>query len=139
MGEIQELLSLKERWITLSTLGLQGFPHSVPIGYFLVGDSIVMGCKDGTQKVRNIEREPKASLLWENGRGEDFLIGILFQGQARIVRDDSERLFLKREACRQRGEKLPASVGSGFVYIELKPEKTISWKRPTRSKRLKQK
>lgn len=132
--EIQDILSQKTHWITLSSLGPSGFPHSVPIGYFLVGDTIVMGCKDGTQKVKNIERDARISLLWENGRGKEFLIGILLQGRARIVRDDSERLSLKREACRQRGEQLPESVGKGFVYIEMKPEKTISWKRPTRSR-----
>ena len=133
--EIFEILSQKERWVVLTTIGPRGFPHSVPIGYFLVGDTIVMGCKDGTQKVKNVERESRVSLLWENGRGKEFLIGILFQGHARVVRDDEERLFLKREACRQRGEELPESVGKGFVYIELSPEKIISWKRPTSRKR----
>lgn len=130
--EIRNILNKKERWIALSTSGPEGFPHTVPIGYFLVGDKLVLGCRDGTQKVKNIERDEKVSLLWENGRGKDALIGIMFQGRARIVRDDAERLKLKAVACRQRGVEPPDSVNPGSVYIEVTPVKTISWNRPTR-------
>ena len=105
--KIKEILNKKERWIVLTTTGPNGYPHSVPIGYFLVGERLVLGCRDGTQKVKNIERDPRVSLLWENGRGKDSLTGILFQGDARIVRDSEERMELKTEACRQRGVDPP--------------------------------
>lgn len=129
--EIRETLQRKDRWIALTTLGPDGFPHTVPLGYFLAGERIVMGCKDGTQKVRNVERDSRVSLLWENGRGAKELAAIMIRGHARIVRDDQERLEFKREACRQRGEELPSSVAAGFVYIEVSPTRTVSWRRPT--------
>lgn len=129
-NEIVELLSRKERWICLSTLDPQGFPHSVPIGYFLVEEKIIMGCRDGTQKTKNIDRDNRVSVMWENGRGKDSLIGILFRGTARVVRCDDERLALKREACRQRGVEPPSEVSPGAVYIEVTPAKTTSWNRP---------
>ena len=132
---IKELMEKKDRWIVLSTIGPDGFPHSVPTGYFFFGDKLILGCRDQTQKVKNIERNPKVSLLWENGRGHNELIGALFQGRARVVRDDAERLILKAEACRQRGEEPPTSLASGAVYIEISPDKEISWRRPTRKKR----
>ena len=128
---IRALLEKKDRWIALSTYGPDGFPHTVPIGYFLVEDKLVLGCLDETQKVKNIERNDKVSLLWENGRGEDSLTGILIRGHARIVRDDSERLELKGIACMQRGQEKPSTVSPGSVYIEVTPVKTISWHRPT--------
>ena len=77
--EIKTHLAAKDRWINLTTMGPDGFPHSVPLGYFLADDRVVMGCKDNTQKVRNVERDSKVSLLWENGRGSDRLIGIMIQ------------------------------------------------------------
>ena len=101
--EIKEILNKKERWVALTTSSPNGYPHTVPIGYFLVGEALVMGCRDGTQKVKNIERDPRVSVLWENGRGKDSIKGILFQGDAQIVRDPKERMKLKIEACRQRG------------------------------------
>jgi nitroimidazol reductase NimA-like FMN-containing flavoprotein (pyridoxamine 5'-phosphate oxidase superfamily) len=130
--EARRYLAAKDRWIVLSSLGPDGFPHSVPLGYFLVDDRVVMGCKDGTQKIRNIEREARVSLLWENGRGQTELIAVMIRGLARVVRDDAERLVLKQEAARQRGEEIPTSVGDGFVYIEVQPSKTLGWRRPTR-------
>lgn len=126
-GDIRENLNRRDRWVALTTLGGDGFPHTVPIGYFLYGDCLVMGCRDGTQKVKNIERNNQVSVLWENGRGNGALKGVLFQGHARIVRDDQERLAYKREACAQRGEAVPSEVVPGAVYIEVRPCKTISW------------
>lgn len=126
-SEIRNHLRRKDRWVALTTTGPDGFPHTVPIGYFLYGDKIVMGCRDGSQKVKNIERNDRVSVMWENGRGEPILKGVMFQGHARIVRDDSERLLLKGEACAQRGQAAPESLSPGAVYIEVRPIKTISW------------
>lgn len=126
-AEIEELLDRKDRWVTLSSYDPQGFPHSVPMGYFRNGPNIVMGCRDGTQKVLNIERESRCSVLWENGRGADSLTGILIRGHARVVRDDGERRELKAEACRQRGVPAPESLTPGAVYIEVVPSKITSW------------
>ena len=133
--EIKEILNKKERWVALTTTSPNGYPHTVPIGYFLVGESLVMGCRDGTQKVKNIERDPRVSVLWENGRGKDSIKGVLFQGNAQIVRDPKERMELKTEACRQRGEEPPAELSDGAVYIKVTPVKTITWNRPTRGRR----
>jgi len=130
--EIQNILAQKDRWITLSTLDKEGFPHSVPLGYFLSGENVILGCRDNTQKVKNIERHNRVSLLWENGRGEEFLQGIMIRGLARIVRDDQERLKLKTIACRQRKQAPPTSVSPGVVYIEVVPVKTLTWNRPSR-------
>lgn len=130
--EIHHYLAAKDRWIVLSTLGPDGFPHSVPMGYFLFEDRILMSCKDGTQKIRNVERNPRVCLLWENGRGQDQLIALMIRGVARVVRDDTERLTLKQEAARQRGEMIPTSLSDGFVYLEVQPARTVGWRKATR-------
>lgn len=128
--EINDLIDSKKQWMILTTLGPDGFPHSVPLGCFRVGGDLISGCKPATQKVKNIERNPKVSALVENGRGNSGLQGVLFQGTARIVRELEEKWELKREACRQRGEEPPEQLNPDFVYIRLTPEKTISWARP---------
>jgi nitroimidazol reductase NimA-like FMN-containing flavoprotein (pyridoxamine 5'-phosphate oxidase superfamily) len=133
--EIRRLLAKKERWVALTTIGPNGFPHTVPIGYFLVGEKIVMGCRDATQKVKNIERDDRVSIMWENGKGKDSLSGILLQGYARLIRDQGERLEYKRIACEQRGLSRPTPLTPGAIYIEMTPCKTISWYRPTGRKK----
>ena len=133
--EIRSALSARDRWVVLSTLGPDGFPHSVPVGCFLWQDRVIIGCRDGTQKVRNIEREPRVSVLWENGRGEPTLQGVLLRGHARVVREPSELLEFKRQACQLRGEAPPDQPPPpGTVYLEITPSKTVSWNRPSRAR-----
>lgn len=132
--EIQSALSSRDRWLVLSTNGPDGFPHSVPVGCSLLEDRLLIGCRDGSQKVRNIERDSRVSLLWENGRGGSKLRGILIRGQARIVRDPQELFALKTQVRQRRGEESPAEPPPpGTVYLEITPVKTISWDRPTRA------
>ena len=50
-SEAWEYIESKPGWIALSTNGHDGFPHTVPIGYFVSGGSIFIGCLDSTQKV----------------------------------------------------------------------------------------
>lgn len=130
--EISEFLDRKKQWIILTSLDADGFPHSVPMGYFVLETDIYMGCKPATRKVRNIDRNPKVSLLLESGRGTPELIGVLIQGYATVVRERKELLALKQAVASQRGEKPPKSIPDGFVYIRVRPERVISWDRTKR-------
>ena len=53
--EVDAFLDSKPGWMMLTSQGSDGYPHSVPIGYFRDGDRIFMGCRDNTQKIKNIE------------------------------------------------------------------------------------
>ena len=65
--EVKAFLDAKPGWIVLSTIGRDGYPHSVPLGYFRLGADVYIGCRAGTQKVKNIERNPQVSLVLESG------------------------------------------------------------------------
>jgi nitroimidazol reductase NimA-like FMN-containing flavoprotein (pyridoxamine 5'-phosphate oxidase superfamily) len=65
--EVNDFLDSRPGWIVLTTIGRDGYPHSVPIGYFRLGDEVVIGCRAATQKLKNIERNPKVSLMLESG------------------------------------------------------------------------
>ena len=51
-----DFLDSKPGWIVLTTIAPDGYPHSVPLGYFRDGDHIYCGCVDHTTKIRNIEQ-----------------------------------------------------------------------------------
>ena len=128
--EISEFLDSRPGWIILTTQSLNGYPHSVPIGYFRRGDEIYIGCRANTQKTRNIERDPKVSLLLESGGSMRDIKGLMIQGDAEIVLDDTERLSLMRAAASARGiaeADLPAEVTPGGAYIRVRPQRYISW------------
>ena len=65
--EVNEFLDSRPGWITFTSVGSDGYPHSVPIGYFRVDDAVYIGCRDRTQKVLNAQRNPKVSLSLESG------------------------------------------------------------------------
>ena len=116
--------------MALSTIGKDGFPHTVPIGYFVADGKIYIGCIDNTQKVKNIERNPKVSLMLESGTKMDDIKGVLLKANARIIRRDEDRVYVSRLAALQRGvaeADKPTTAKPGSVYVEATPHKFISW------------
>ena len=71
----------------LSTLDHLGFPHSVGIYYDTDGDELQMWVYGKSQKVKNVERDPRCSLLVEAGEPYVDLKGVLVRGEARVDRD----------------------------------------------------
>ena len=63
--ESHEFLDSKPGWIALTTIGPDGYPHTVPLGYFRLGEDIVMGVRGNTRKLKNIQDNPNVSLLLE--------------------------------------------------------------------------
>lgn len=128
--EILDFLDSRPGWIVLSTLGSDGFPHSVPLGYFRDGTTIYSGCRDQTQKLRNIERDSRVALMLESGRAAGTVKGVMIQGEAVVHRTPGAVLELMRLAARLRGvaaADLPTAARPGAAYIEVRPLKWISW------------
>ncbi len=128
--EAHAFLDSRPGWMMLTTFDRNGYPHTVPIGYFRLGDEVFMGCRDATQKTRNIERNPKVSVLIESGSTMADLKGLLIQGDADVVRDDEERLRLGREGAKQRGmpeAEWPTEARQGSAYIRVRPVRMVSW------------
>jgi len=128
--EIEAYLDSRPCWAVLSTIDRDGFPHSVPLGYFRLDRDIIMGVRDGTRKVANVESNPNVSILLEDGSSMADIRGVMFQGHARIVREPSEALQLAREGARARGvpeSEWPAAPRPGAAYIRTTPVRTLSW------------
>ena len=128
--EIWDYINSRPGWIALSTIGNDGFPHTIPIGYFVSDGEIFIGCIDRTQKVKNIERNPNISLMLESGTTMDDIKGVLIKATANIIRRDEDRVHVRRLAALQRGvaeSDLPTTARPGSVYIQATPTKIISW------------
>lgn len=128
--EVAAYLDSRPGWAVLSTIDEEGFPHSVPLGYFRLGRDIVMGVRDGTRKIANIERNPNVSVLLEDGSTMADIRGVMVQGRARIVREFGEALQLAREGAQARGvpeSEWPTAPRPGAAYIRVTPVRTLSW------------
>ncbi len=107
--------------MVLTTLDAEGFPHSVPLGYFVFEGRIYMGCKRDTHKVRNLLREPRVSLYVDNGRGEKPHTVVTIQGEARLL-ESGEELDRVRAASGR-----PGALAEGVVYLEVTPVRFRCW------------
>lgn len=128
--EVNAFLDSKPGWIALTTIAKNGFPHTVPIGYFRIGDDIYLGCRAGTQKLKNIERNAKVSLMLEAGRTRADIKGIMIQGEATLFTAPADVLRLSRKAARLRGvpeDALPSEPRLGSAYIRVRRRRVISW------------
>src|SRR5271168_352094 len=84
----------EERTVTCATAGPRGWPHLMPLWYVLRDPG-----KDGpsprvwawtygsSQKVRNLQRDPRASLQVEAGESYELLRGVMLECDVVIHRD----------------------------------------------------
>jgi hypothetical protein len=84
LEEMRAYLDSRPGWITLTTIGRDGYPHSVPIGYFRLGDEVYVGGRAGTQKMKNAARNPKVTLLLDSGTTMRDIKGLMIQGDATV-------------------------------------------------------
>lgn len=127
--QVREFLASKPGWAVLTSIGRDGYPHSVPLGYFMADDDVVLGTLAGTQKLKNIERNPRVTVLLDRTEGS-VLTGVMIQGDAELVTEDKARLALQRVAARARGvaeADLPTQVRPGGAYVRVHPHKIITW------------
>ena len=84
--EVAALLEA-ERVAIVSTLGPRGWPHSMPMWFVPRDDGIWIWTYAKSQKVRNIERDERATVLVETGREYQELRGVQIEARAELHRD----------------------------------------------------
>jgi PPOX class probable F420-dependent enzyme len=84
--EVAEFLDA-QRVVIVATNGRDGFPHLMPLWY-VVRDGTLWGWTYAkSQKTRNLERDPRATLQIEDGVEYDQLRGVMLRTEARLHHD----------------------------------------------------
>ncbi|MGE3961510.1 MAG: pyridoxamine 5'-phosphate oxidase family protein [Dehalococcoidia bacterium] len=115
-------------YVRLGTNGKDGYPHVVPLGYFVMGEEIVLNMRG--QREANVRRDPRVCLTWDAGTSMADLKGVVIRGTARMVDDPAGCLELTREGARQRGvaeAELPTEARRGRNFAVVKVDKLASW------------
>jgi hypothetical protein len=73
--------------VTCATLGRDGWPHLMPLWYVLRDGELWAWTYAKSQKVRNLERDPRCTLQVEAGVAYDELRGVMLRCEADIHRD----------------------------------------------------
>lgn len=126
--EVFAYLDNGPRWGRLATIGRDGYPHIVPLGYFRVGDHVYVNMRG--QRLVNARRTPRASFCIDEGEGMRELKGVVIEGDTELVEDQAQVLELQREAARKRGtpeDQLPTENRGGRPLLKITPRKIASW------------
>jgi PPOX class probable F420-dependent enzyme len=136
----QEVRSFLEggRTLVLCSVGHDGIPHPMPMWYALEEDgAVVMTTFAKSQKVRNLERDPRVALLVEDGESYGELRGVVLYGRAELVRETERVLDTLARVSRRYGPGAGADPGTlraalrrqaaKRVALRIRPERVVSW------------
>ncbi|MFL6239136.1 MAG: pyridoxamine 5'-phosphate oxidase family protein [Actinomycetes bacterium] len=131
--EIDELLAGRHS-MTICTLHTDGSVHAVAMWYGFLEGCIALESKAKAQKVVNLRRDPRITVLVEDGDYYDELRGVSIEGTAEIV-DDPDRMWAAGISVFERynapyTEEMRPFVETMLhkrVIIKVHPKRTISW------------
>ena len=85
-GEAAAFLA-EQRLVTCATLGRDGWPHLMPLWYVVRDGELWSWTYAKSQKVRNLERDPRCTLQVEAGDTYDQLRGVMVKAEAVFDRE----------------------------------------------------
>ncbi|MFN8222334.1 MAG: pyridoxamine 5'-phosphate oxidase family protein [Gaiellales bacterium] len=117
----------------LSTLEPDGSVHSVALWFASRGGAIVFATGSRSRKVRNLERDPRATVVLHDSRPGFEVCGASIRGAVEIFRGAVAQPFVTLVHDRYvtaEGQSLPAPasfLASDDVALVLWPETAVTW------------
>lgn len=135
-AELLELLAA-ERVAIVSSFGPRGWPHSMPLWFVPREGEVWIWTYAKSQKVRNLERDPRATVLVETGHEYSELRGAMIEAEAVLHRDLATVLGFAEELTLRYAEGISSLEGDAKagleaqapkrVAIQFKPVRTATW------------
>lgn len=123
--ELRELLE-GERIAVVASNGPRGWPHSMPLWYVPRDGQVWIWTYAKSQKVRNLERDPRATLLVETGRAYGELRGAMIEAEAEIHRDFETVLGFAQELTVRYAEGISSVEGDAKAALEAQAPKRVA-------------
>ena len=120
-----ELLE-SERVAVVSSLGPRGWPHSMPLWYVPREGEVWIYTYAKSQKVRNLERDPRATVLIETGHEYGELRGLMIEAEAEIHRDLETVYGLAEQLTLRYAEGLESVEGDAKAALEAQAQKRVA-------------
>jgi PPOX class probable F420-dependent enzyme len=134
--ERDELLAT-ERIVVVSSHGPRGWPHMMPLWYVLRDGEVWVWTYAKSQKVKNLERDPRATLLVETGVEYGELRGVMIEAEAELIRDTDQIVEFGKELTIRYSEGIDSVEGDAAaalvaqapkrVAIHFHPKRVATW------------
>jgi PPOX class probable F420-dependent enzyme len=124
-AEQAELLS-SQRVVVVSSNGPRGWPHSMPMWYVVRDGEIWVWTYAKSQKVRNLERDPRATLLIETGHEYGELRGVQIEAEAELIHDPERVVDYAKEMTVRYAEGIESVEGDAAAALEAQAPKRVA-------------
>jgi PPOX class probable F420-dependent enzyme len=122
------------RDLQVASINVDGTPHLVTMWYAMQDGEIAFWTYGKSQKIINLRRDPRLTVLVATGEVYEQLKGVSIQGQAEVV-DDPDDVLRYGEAVYERYwgplndmvREGVRAMGAKRVVIVVKPDKILSW------------
>jgi len=127
--------------LQVATIGKDGTPHLAPMWFVMEGGAIVFRSFTRSQKIVNLQRDPRLTVLAEDGDAYAELRGVMIKGEAQLVDDPAYVLAIYGRLAAKytligdgpaelNDDELEAAFGraaSKNTAVVVEPTKVASW------------
>jgi PPOX class probable F420-dependent enzyme len=129
--EVAAFLS-EQKIVICATNGPRGWPHLMPLWYVMSGEEVWGWTYAKSQKVRNLERDPHATLQVEDGELYHELRGVMIEARTTIHRDIETVAGIGAELLSRFGggeaaDEIVRAQATKRVGLQFSPERLTSW------------
>ena len=126
----------EQKVMSVATLGPRGRPHLVPLWYVPDGDDLIGWTYAKSQKAKNLERDPHATLQIEDGVEYQELRGVMFECDVDVERDPERVAGFGRALFTRYGPggelapeaaEMVAKQAAKRVGLRFHPTRTVTW------------
>jgi PPOX class probable F420-dependent enzyme len=125
----------------VASIDADGYPHLAPMWYVIRNGKIAFRSFTKSQKIINLRRNPKISVLLESGESYDELKGVMIRGSATLIEDRATVLaiygavaakypLVRGQTLQLEGDALEAAFGryaEKNTAVVVEPVKVASW------------
>jgi PPOX class probable F420-dependent enzyme len=137
MTDAEQAAFLREgRTLQVASIGPHGYPHQAAMWYALIDGLVHFTTYARSQKVQNLRRNPRISVMLEAGTLYEELRGLVIEGDAEIIEGDVE---LAARVMQMSGSRRPAELPAGppaeqtlravakRAVVRVLPRRVYSW------------
>ena len=121
-----------QKILRLATIGKNKTPHIAPVWYRYSGKKFYIGTNTKTQKAQNVKKNQRVSCCVDVGINAPNIYGVLIQGNANLVLDNSKVKTIAKKILLRYFKDLENKSAKEILndtdcIIEIIPEKFTVW------------
>ena len=123
--ELAQLLE-SERIVVVSTIGPRGWPHVMPLWYVPREGDVWIWTYAKAQKVKNLERDRRATLMIETGVEYTELRGVQIEAEAELIRDVDRIVDFAKDLTVRYSEGIDFVEGDAAAALQAQAPKRVA-------------